>query len=410
MAVEHRGRIIDVRRTADGYAVLLRSQGTYRSFTLRDPRQDIVVGSLVRVREDAPGSAHVVEILGTPTTAWDAQGDGLRWSRPGYAGRADHLHKRQTIVREIREDFYEQGFLEFETPLLVPGTCPDADIASVQTTDGQYLVTSTEYQLKRLVVGGFDQVFSLTKNFRAGDRGRFHSVEFTMLEWARAWESLAVIEDDAERFIRRAFRAVGGSAKSTNVNGHAVEIDGERWERLPLRAALERYLGVEVDGEFSLASMRHGADAAGLRLPNTFRDDEHLVISFLLDELQRHLGFPRPTFLREWPAFMTSSAGLSNDNPALAERSELYIGGVEVSDGFPFLRDPALQRAAFVRENARRSQRGVSPVKLDERYLASLEQGLPPGAGMALGVDRLVAALVGADGIADVLPFVGDEL
>lgn len=410
MGTEYVGRVVEVQRAATGTVVVLRSQGAFCSFTLQDGWKDLEVGMLLRLRADGESSASVREVVGCPHVPWDVTGDGLRWSRPGWTRRAENLRKRQEIIRAIREDLYGQGFLEFETPLLVPGTCPDAHLASVETTDGQYLVTSTEYQLKRLVAGGFERVFSLTKNFRAGDRGRFHSAEFTMLEWARAWEDLSVIEDDAERFVRHAFRAVSSGATTTVLNGHRVEIDGERWERVTLREALDRHLHVLVDETFSLGSMVRGADEAGLRLPESFRTDPHLVISFLVDELQKHLGFPRPTFLRAWPAFMTSSAQLLPDNPAIAERSELYIGGVEVSDGFPFLRDPALQRESFARENRRREQQGLHPVRLDERYLAALDQGLPPGAGMALGVDRLVIALVGAADIAEVLPFSYDEL
>jgi lysyl-tRNA synthetase class 2 len=409
MGTEHSGRVVDVQRDTAGTTIILRAGGVFRSFTLRE-RSEVSLGALVRVRADDTGNVLALERLGEPRTPWDPLGDGLRWSRPGQSRRAENLRRRQEIIRAIREDLYEHGFLEFETPLLVPGTTPDAHLASVETTDGQYLVTSTEYQLKRLVTGGFDRVFTLTKNFRAGDRGRFHSPEFTMLEWARAWETLAVIEDDAERFIRRAFRTVGDSAATITINGHEVAIGGERWERVTLREALGRYLGVRVDETFSLISMVRGADEARLQVPAGFRTDAHLVISVLLDELQRHLGFPRPTFLRAWPAFMTSSAELSAENPAIAERSELYIGGIEVSDGFPFLRDPVLQRESFARESRRREELGMRSVRVDERYLAAVDQGLPPGAGMALGVDRLAMALVGASEIADVLPFSVEEL
>ncbi len=107
---------------------------------------------------------------------------------------------------------------------------------------------------------------------------------------------------------------------------------------------------------------------------------------------------------------MTSSAGLLPGAPWLAERSELYIAGIEIADGFPSLRDPALQRETFARESAKRRAAGKETVDLDERYLVALAEGLPPGAGMALGVDRLVMVLTGARVIRDVLPFAWDEL
>ena len=126
--------------------------------------------------------------------------------------------------------------------------------------------------------------------------------------------------------------------------------------------------------------------------------------------MQPRLGTPVPTFLCEWPAFMTSSAALLDDAPALACRSELLIAGLELSDGFPSLRDPDLQARLFDRENARRRAEGRDPVALDERYLAALREGIPPGAGMALGIDRLVMILTGKEQIRDVLALAWDEL
>lgn len=401
MATVFHGRVVEIRETSGQLNVVVSSGTTFHSYTVDPAAPAAVLGALVRVSGNG-----TVDVIGRPTAPWDPAGDARRWSQV----RAKNLWARQTIIKTVRDDLVEHGFLEFETPLLVPGGCPDSHLASVETTDGKYLVTSTEYQLKRLVAGGFDRVFSLTKNFRAGDIGRFHSAEFTMLEWARAWETLAVIEDDAERFVRRALRAVRPGVERLVVNGHDVLLDGARWERLPLRAALDRHLGVRVDDAFSLASMTAGSDAAGLALPKAFRADEHLTISFLLGELQPYLGHPLPTFLEEWPAFMTSSALVQEDNAAVAHRSELYIAGIEISDGFPFLRDGRIQRETFARENNRRAASGLPRIRVDEKYLAALDQGLPPGAGMALGVDRLVMSLLGASNLTDVQPFAHDEL
>jgi len=130
----------------------------------------------------------------------------------------------------------------------------------------------------------------------------------------------------------------------------------------------------------------------------------------LIDAMQPHLGAPAPAFLCEWPAFMTSSAAILDDAPALACRSELLVAGLELSDGFPSLRDPELQARLFERENMRRREEGRASVALDERYVAALREGIPPGAGMALGVDRLVMILTGRERIRDVLALAWDEL
>jgi len=128
--------------------------------------------------------------------------DKERWKN---SSRAVRLRQRQDIISAIREYLYSQGFLEVETPILVKSTCPDTWIDTVQVGH-HYLVTSTEYQIKRMMVGGFEKVFTLGKNFRDNDRGRNHSTEFTMLEWARSNESLKAIEEDTVHFIRHAFR------------------------------------------------------------------------------------------------------------------------------------------------------------------------------------------------------------
>jgi len=296
-----------------------------------------------------------------------------------------------------------------QTPLLVRGTCPDVHLDSLRAGEG-YLVTSTEYQIKRLVVGGFDKVFTLTQNFRGGDVGARHNPEFTMLEWARAHAPLDAIERDAEALVKQAFRAVHPDREAISYRGREIRIDGVAWERLTVREAMERHLGLRLGPDASLASMRAEVERLRLDVPAPFLDDQHGLFSYLIDLVQPHLGAPTPTFLREWPSFMTSSAELLDGAPALAERSELVIAGLELSDGFPSLRDPALQERFFQREIERRAREEKAPVALDARYVAALRQGLPPGAGMALGVDRLIMILTGAERIRDVLTFAWDEL
>jgi lysyl-tRNA synthetase class 2 len=260
-----------------------------------------------------------------------------------------------------------------------------------------------------MIAGGFDRVFTLTQNFREGEAGPWHNPEFTMLEWARAFETLEAIEGDAARFIRSAFSTLYPGEGALRYDGRQIDLLGP-WERLSVRDAIEIHLGVAVDADFTPGSMREGCARAGLALPAGVDSDPLELLTGLLVELQPKLGWRAPTFLCEWPSFMTSSAGLSSRDPRIAERSELFIAGIEIADGFPSLRDPATQRETFARELARRRAAGKAPVGLDERYLEALEQGLPPGAGMALGVDRLVMVLTGARELRQVLTFAWDEL
>jgi len=382
-----------------------------KSYLLRTENPEIArslqVGKIVHVRASSDGIIAHLETLGGPQEGcWNPLSDALRWQR---SSRNHSLLARQTIIQTVREDLYSEGFFEADTPLLVKGTCPDSNIGSLEL-EGGYLVTSTEYQIKRLIVGGFEKVFTLTKNFRAKDQGRFHSIEFTMLEWARAYESLHAIEEDALRFIRKAFSRLYPDKHTLHFNGHEIDFMGRPWQRFSVREALEKYLGMKNVADFALEPLAQSAKEANVAIPPQFLADKYSTITYLLDRLQSHLGIETPTFLQEWPKYLTTSAPMSKKDPDAAERSELYIGGVEVADGFPFLTDPHLQRELFLEELERRKAEGIPLVSLDDQYLQALEQGLPPGAGMALGLDRLVMALTGKSSLAEVQAFSWDEL
>ena len=293
-------------------------------------------GDIVSVEFNATHEINRMDRLSGPTgDDWSAMADGMRWRRvTSGSSRMALLQQRQSIISTIRNDLYDQGFLEIETPLLVKGTCPDAQIESIAAGEC-YLVTSTEYQIKRMIVGGFEKVFTLTKNFRANDRGKYHSSEFTMLEWARAFETLNEIEEDVVRFVRRAFRVLHPLKTGLNYRGSQIDFLNQPWERLTVRDAFRNYLGMDDLEDFSLTPLTRSAKKAGVAIPPNFADDGHLVISYLLDLLQPNLGKSKPTFLREWPAFMTSSARLSDTDPHTAERSELYMSGIEIRMDFP---------------------------------------------------------------------------
>ena len=405
------GRILDVRQEGLTRTITLLVEHAPRVIRGLPSEPPLAPGDLVAIDCPGVGCSPLVTRLGGPAPgAWDPEGDALRWRRPDQAPtRMELLWQRQTILRAVRDHFYEQGFLEAQAPLLVPGACPDVHLNPMRAERG-WLTTSTEYQIKRMIVGGFPRVFTLTQNFRGGDAGERHNPEFTMLEWARAFAPLEAIEDDAEAFVQRALAAVQPGVEVICYRDRAVRVAGVRWERLTVREALARYLDVEVDATFSPESLRAAASRPELGIEERFRGDPCAVISLLLDQLTDHLGNDVPVFLREWPALMTSSAALLGDSTAVAERSELFIAGLELADGFPSLRDPGLQEALFARELARRAEEGKPAVDLDARYVEALRQGIPPGAGMALGFDRLVLLLTGQHHIRDVLAFAWDEL
>ncbi|MCB9548676.1 MAG: EF-P lysine aminoacylase GenX [Myxococcales bacterium] len=331
-----------------------------------------------------------------------------RLDAPTASGRTrrEVLRLRQRILATLRAWLDAEDFFAAEVPLLIRGACPDVYLASFVVPGGGYLTTSTEYLIKRLVAGGFERVYTLAPNFRAGEVSPRHGPEFTMLEWSRAGADLARIERDAEALVRASLAAIAPGATAVTWGGHTVDVAGP-WERLTVRDALRRHLGADVDATFSLASLRAGIDAAGLRAGPGLADTARDAMSLLMGHLQPHLGTTRPTFLTAWPAFETSSAARASD--AVAERSELFIAGMELADGFPSLLDADQQRATFAEQLEDRRAAGLPGVDLDERYLAALDGGLPKSAGMALGVDRLVMVLTGTDDIRDVQTFGWDE-
>lgn len=371
-----------------------------------DSRALCEVGDLVAVTDRYDGRPEVT-VLAHP--AQDPTGpDALRWlSTAAGVSRAELLRRRSRVASAIRRYFEDQEFIELHAPLLVRGTCPDAGIDSVAVGDS-YLTTSTEYQIKRLVVGGLERVYTLTQNFRAGEFTALHNPEFTMLEWARAGASLAAIEQDVTALVQAAAAALGLLLDRLVYQGCQIDLRTP-WERVTVREAWQTYLGVEVDAAFSLASLQRAVAHLGLSVPAASHGDPADLATLLLDAVQPHLGQTRPSFLVDWPAVFTSSALVKDQAGHTVERSELFIAGVEVADGFPSLTDPTRQLETFAAQQDRRRALGKEPVALDTAYLGALEDGLPAGAGMALGFDRLVMLLTNQTEIRSVLAFAWDE-
>lgn len=333
--------------------------------------------------------------------------DTERWLKPGSVGvsRMEILRHRHIVKRAVRDYLHNEDFLEIDIPLLVRGTTPDAAIESFAVED-RYLSTSAEYQIKRMEIGGFGKLYSLTQNFRRGDRGRFRNPEFTMLEWARVGGTLRQIEEDVERFTVAAHRALGGNGVIL-YQGKTINL-APPWDRLGVIDAVEKYTGVRMSG-FTPPDMIRALDAAKIPVNDDWHNDTTFLFTVLLDHIQQFLGFEKPVFLCDWPNFLTSSAQ-EHESGRYTERSELFIAGVEISDGFPSLTDARRQRENFSMQLARRAEAGMEPVALDEKYLSAMDEGMPAGAGMALGFDRLVMILTDCADISGVLAFNWDEL
>ena len=310
---------------------------------------------------------------------------------------------RQVLQRAIRGHLESLGYLEVETPLLVsaPGMEPHIRAFEVpfvpETGVGMprtlYLHTSPEYAMKRLLADGSGPVFQICKVFRNGEVSPTHNPEFTMLELYRPDADYRAIMADLESTLAAAAAALGRS-----------EIFGLLpYERLTVREALQRETGIDLQRAGDVASLTEAARRVGVR---TERGDGYDDVFFriFLERVEPRLGRDRPSFLIDYPASMAALARLSPDDPSVAERFELYAHGLELANGFSELTDADEQRRRLEDERAFRVARGRPAYPLDEPFLEALRRMSPSG-GVALGLDRVLMLLLGAERIEEVLLF-----
>ena len=330
----------------------------------------------------------------------------LQQPTPSGLARIDILKQRHIIRRAIRTYLDSEAYTEIDAPLIVNGTTPDPAVESFALGQGRYLASSTEYHMKRLAMSGIDRLYSLTQNFRAGDAvGAYRNPEFTMVEFGRVGSGMWQIENDVEGFVSAAMNALG---LRNTITYQERTIDMRTpWERLSVKDAIARVTG-EAFEAFDLENCRRAATALGLEIRPDWADDLAFLFSLVMDTIQPRLGELRPVFVREWPLYETTSA--QSDDGIHADRSELFIAGIELADGFAALADADIQMHFFQEALARRAANGQQPVELDQKYLDAMRDDPPFGAGMALGFDRLVMLLTDQPHIRNVLAFHWDEL
>jgi len=298
--------------------------------------------------------------------------------------RRANLHLRARIIQAVREFFVSRGFLEVETPHRIPGNAPEEHIEPARAGAG-YLHTSPELCMKRLLCRGYGNIFQICRCWRDNERGRRHVPEFTMLEWYRCDSDYSDIMRDCQELLEQVVRtACGGTTLS--YQGREIRF-GDSTRRITVREAFERFGGTTME-----AALADG----------TF--DEIMVTA-----IEPGLAQDTPVFLVDYPAEMAALARLKPGDPSVGERFELYAGGLELANGFSELNDPREQRTRFLEANARRSRAGLPPLPLPEPFLADLSN-MPPAAGIALGIDRLVMLCADAERIDDVIAFTPEEL
>lgn len=315
----------------------------------------------------------------------------------------DVFVRRATAIRTIRKFLDERNYLEVETPVLQPlygGASARPFITHHNALDVDlYLRIADELYLKRLIVGGFDGVYEIAKDFRNEGMDRSHNPEFTMLELYVAYRDYQWMMDLTEELIARVCIAVNGSLALPDAK---KPIDmGRPWKRMTMFGAIKQFTGMDLRGK-NEEELRAAAKTLHVEIEPS-EGSGAIIDDIFSTRVEPHLI--NPTFITDYPREMSPLAKQHRSEAGLVERFELIINGQEICNAFSELNDPLDQRQRF-EDQARLRARGDEEAQmLDEDYLRALEYGMPPTAGLGVGIDRLVMLLTGKDSIRDVILF-----
>ncbi len=295
------------------------------------------------------------------------------------SGTGIHLETRSRVIQRMRDFFGRHGYLEVETPVRSPAIIPEAHIDPM-TADEQFLMASPELYMKRLLARGYPKIFQICKCFRKNERGRLHLPELTLLEWYGTGDTYLDLMDQCQALVRHIAAGLG-CGSSISYQGLTLDLAAP-FDRMTVHQAFERHAPKSCDQAL--------AD-----------DSFHEIMGFAVEPC---LGKERPVFLMDYPVCLASLAAPGFRNPDLAERCEFYMAGLELANGFTELTDARVQRRRFVTENIIRAGQGQEKLPLPEIFLSELD-AMPPAAGIALGVDRLVMLFANAPCIDQVVAF-----
>jgi len=314
---------------------------------------------------------------------------------------------RSRLIAAIRRFLDERGFIEVETPVLLP-VAAGAMARPFSThhhalEQNLYLRIATELYLKRLIIGGLDRVYEIGRIFRNEGVSIKHNPEFTMLESYEAYADYNDVMEMVEQMVYHVAQEVLGSHE-VSYGEHIINLSPP-WRRVNLQDELFEKCGLDfLDQRYrDLPSLREGATGLGVEV------EENMSWGRLVDKLLSTFVEPtliQPTFVLDYPVETSPLAKTKPDDPRLVERFECFIGGIEIANAFTELNDPVEQRKRFEEQEQLRSLMGDEEVeRLDEDFLTALEHGMPPTGGLGVGIDRLVMVLTNQQSIREVILF-----
>jgi lysyl-tRNA synthetase class 2 len=288
------------------------------------------------------------------------------------------------MIQGIRQFFIDRGYLEVETPHRLPAPAPESHIDAV-ASGKWFLHTSPELCMKRMLAAGYEKIFQICRCWRDGERGSQHVPEFTLLEWYRSGSDYRTLMEECEALIQTLATKMGLGQKIIFRN-RVIDLV-EPWERISVKEAFIRYAQISM----------------------TEAMERNLFDEIMVRDIEPKLGIGRPTFIYDYPTQRGAMARLNPEDQTVAERFELYIGGLELANAFSELTDVEEQRKRFRHENENRQLLAKPTYPIPDKFLAELES-MPPSAGIALGVDRLVMVFLNAETIGEVVAFTPEEL
>ena len=311
--------------------------------------------------------------------------------------------QRSKMINAMRNFMSERGYLEVETPVLQPmygGAAARPFTTHHNTLDTTfYLRIANELYLKRLMVGGYDGVFEFAKDFRNEGMSRFHNPEFTMMELYVAYKDYEWMMDFTEEMVEHVAMAVHGTT-DVQVGDNVISF-ARPWKRYTMFGAIEHFTGVDIS-EMDEAGLRATAKSLGIHIEKSMGKGK--IIDEIFGEKCEHLLI-QPTFITDYPVEMSPLAKKHKTKPGLVERFEGICNAKEICNAFSELNDPIDQRKRF-EEQLELGKRGdEEAMQLDEDYLRALEYGMPPTAGIGIGIDRLAMIMTNQKSIQDVLFF-----
>lgn len=321
----------------------------------------------------------------------------------------DIFIKRSKIVQEIRTFLLDRDFLEVETPMMqpIPGGAEATPFKTYHNALGMnlFLRIAPELYLKRLIIGGFEKVFELNRNFRNEGVSTWHNPEFTMLEFYQAYATYNDLMDLTEEMLRAAAINVTGSAVIT-YQGNSIDL-GRKWRRMPLLTAMEEIGGIDPDLLDDREKLLNFASSKGIHITQkTGAKNAHLakIIAKLFDILVEP-KLIQPTYITGYPVEISPLSRKNDNDPTITDRFELFIAGHEIANGFSELNDPDDQKERFLQQVADREAGDEEAHYMDEDYIKALEYGMPPTAGEGIGIDRLVMIFTDSASIREVILF-----